>query len=154
MSWHVKKFDELSNSTLYEIMKERVSVFVVEQQCAYPEIDGKDYLCYHLFKEENREIMAYLRIIPVGVSSNGAASIGRVLVKQEHRGQQFAQTLLEKGLKFLREELKEKKVQIQGQEYLKEFYSSFGFKPISEVYLEDNIPHIDMELIIDLKITF
>ncbi|MCM3184521.1 GNAT family N-acetyltransferase [Priestia megaterium] len=149
MSWHVKKFDELSNRTLYEIMKERVSVFVVEQQCAYPEIDGKDYLCYHLFKEENGEIMAYLRIIPLGVSYEDAASIGRVFVKKEHRGQQLAQTLLEKGLEFLEDKLKEKRIRIQAQEYLKEFYGSFGFKAISEVYLEDNIPHIDMELIID-----
>ncbi len=146
MSWHLKRFDELSINELYEIMKERVSVFIVEQQCAYPEVDGKDPLCYHLFKEDKGEIVAYLRIIPSEVSYEDAASMGRVLVKRGYRGQQLAQQLLQRGLEFLETELTENKITIQAQDYLKEFYGSFGFIPVSEVYLEDGIPHIDMEI--------
>lgn len=145
MSWHLKKFDELTNSELYNILKERTLVFVVEQNCPYLEVDGKDPLSYHLFKEENGVIVAYLRILPAGVSYE-ESSIGRVFVKKEYRKQGLAQELLKKGLDFIHKELKETTVKIQAQEYLRNFYSSFGFQAISETYLDDNIPHIDMLL--------
>ena len=145
MSWHLKKFDELTNSELYNILKERTLVFVVEQNCPYLEVDGKDPLSYHLFKEDNGVIVAYLRVLPAGVSYE-ESSIGRVFVKKEYRGQGLAQELVKKGLDFIHNELKETTVKIQAQEYLREFYSSFGFQAISETYLDDNIPHIDMLL--------
>ncbi len=90
-------------------------------------------------------MIAYLRIVPAGVSYR-EASLGRVLVKKEYRGQGMAEELVRKGLAFIQNELKETTVKIQAQAYLKEFYSSFGFQSISETYLEDNIPHIDMLL--------
>jgi ElaA protein len=145
MSWHLKNFDELTNSELYSILKERTLVFVVEQNCPYLEVDGKDPSSYHLFKEDNGVIVAYLRILPAGVSYE-ECSIGRVLVKKEYRGQGLAYELVKKGLDFIHNELKETTVKIQAQEYLRTFYSSFGFQAISETYLEDNIPHIDMLL--------
>ena len=145
MGWYLKKFDELTNSELYSILKERTLVFVVEQNCPYLEVDGKDPLSYHLLKEDNGEIVAYLRILPAGVSYQ-ESSLGRVFVKKEYRGQGIAQELVKKGLDFLQNELKETTVKIQAQEYLRKFYSSFGFQAISETYLEDNIPHIDMLL--------
>ena len=145
MSWHLKKFDELTNSELYNILKERTLVFVVEQNCPYLEVDGKDPLSYHLFKEDNGVIVAYLRVLPAGVSYE-ECSIGRVFVKKEYRGQGLAQELVKKGLEFIHNELKETTIKIQAQEYLREFYSSFGFQAISETYLDDNIPHIDMLL--------
>lgn len=145
MSWNLKKFDELTNIELYNLLKERTLVFVVEQNCPYPEVDGKDPFSYHLFKEDNGEIIAYLRIVPAGVSYQ-EISIGRVFVKKEYRGQGIAEELLKKGLDFIQNELKEKTVKIQAQDYLRKFYSSFGFQTISQTYLEDNIPHIGMLL--------
>ncbi|MFE5381693.1 GNAT family N-acetyltransferase [Bacillus cereus] len=145
MGWNLKKFDELTNIELYNLLKERTLVFVVEQNCPYPEVDGKDPFSYHLFKENNGEIIAYLRIVPAGVSYQ-EISIGRVFVRKEYRGQGIAEELLKKGLDFIQNELKEKTVKIQAQDYLRKFYSSFGFQTISETYLEDNIPHIDMVL--------
>jgi ElaA protein len=149
MSWTLKRFDDLTNMELYIILKERTTVFVVEQNCPYPEVDGKDPLSYHLFKEENGEIIAYLRVLPAGVSYQ-EASIGRVLVKKEYRGRGIAEELLRRGLDFIHGELNENTVKIQAQEYLKKFYGSFGFKAITETYLEDNIPHVDMLLQIPL----
>ncbi|MFP3667825.1 GNAT family N-acetyltransferase [Priestia sp. SIMBA_032] len=145
MSWKLKKFDDLTNSELYNLLKERTLIFVVEQNCPYLEVDGKDPFSYHLFKEDNGEIVAYLRILPAGVAYQ-EISIGRVFVKKEYRGQGMADELLKKGLDFIRNELKETTVKIQAQDYLRDFYSSFGFQAISETYLEDNIPHIDMLL--------
>lgn len=145
MEWKLKKFEELTNIELYTLLKERTLVFVVEQTCPYLEVDGKDPFCYHLFKEDEGEIVAYLRILPAGVVYQ-EASLGRVLVKKEYRGHGMAEELLRKGLDFIQNELNEPTVKIQAQAYLKEFYSSFGFQPISDTYLEDDIPHIDMLL--------
>lgn len=145
MSWKLKKFNDLTNMELYTLLQERTSVFVVEQNCPYLEVDGKDPQSYHLFKEENGEIIAYLRILPAGISYQ-EASIGRVLVKKEYRGQGIAEELLRRGLDFIHQELKETTVKIQAQDYLRKFYGSFGFQAITETYLEDNIPHVDMLL--------
>lgn len=145
MNFKLKNFEQLTNTELYNILKERTAVFVVEQNCPYPEVDGKDLQSYHLYKEENGEIIAYLRILPPGVSYK-ELSIGRVLVKKEHRGQHLAHQLMEHALQFIQNELNETTVKIQAQEYLRDFYGSFGFEVISETYLEDNIPHIDMLL--------
>lgn len=87
--------------------------------------------------------MAYLRVLPAGVSYD-EASIGRVLVKQNYRGKGLAQQLLKKALRFLEDELHETTIKIQAQDYLRKFYGSFGFEVISETYLEDDIPHVDM----------
>ena len=145
MSWKLKTFDELTNTELYNLLKERTLVFVVEQNCPYLEVDGKDPFSYHLFKETNGEIVAYLRILPASVSYQ-EASIGRVFVKKEYRGQGIAGELLKRGLDYIQNELEETKVKIQAQDYLRKFYRSFGFQPISDTYLEDNIPHVDMLL--------
>ena len=145
MGWNVKKFDELTNLELYNLLKERTLVFVVEQNCPYLEVDGKDLFSYHLFKEEQGQIVAYLRILPAGVAYQ-EASIGRVFVKKEYRGSGMAGELLKRGLDFIETELKETTVKIQAQDYLRKFYGSFGFQPISDTYLEDNIPHVDMLL--------
>lgn len=147
MSWKIKKFGELTKGELYNILKERTLVFVVEQKCPYLEVDGIDPFSYHLFKEEEEsgEIIAYLRIIPAGIHFKETA-IGRVFVKKEYRRQGLAKELLKKGLDFIQNELNETTVKIQAQDYLKKFYSDFGFEPVSDTYLEDNIPHIDMLL--------
>lgn len=145
MNFKLKTFNELTNTELYNILQERTNVFVVEQNCPYPEVDGKDVQSYHLYKEQNGEIVAYLRILPPGVSY-AELSIGRVLVKKEYRGQRLAHELMAHALQFIEDELNETTVKIQAQDYLRNFYSSFGFEAISEVYLDDGIPHVDMLL--------
>ncbi|WJY27333.1 GNAT family N-acetyltransferase [Sporosarcina trichiuri] len=145
MNWQLKRFEELTNTELYTILQERTAVFVVEQDCPYLEVDGKDQASHHLFKEDNGEILAYLRIVPAGTSYE-ETSIGRVFVKKEYRRQGLAQELMTRGLEFVEQELNETRVKIQAQDYLREFYGSFGFEPVSDTYLEDGIPHVDMLL--------
>ena len=98
-----------------------------------------------MYIEENDEIIAYLRILPPGVSYE-ELSIGRVLVKKEHRRKKLGQQLMAFALQFIQTELNETTIKIQAQAYLHNFYASFGFQAISEIYLDDNIPHIDMLL--------
>jgi ElaA protein len=145
MSWKANKFSELSTSELYAILKERTQVFVVEQECPYLEVDGKDLHAYHLYKEENGEVIAYARLLPAGISYK-EASIGRVMVKKEYRGIGLAGELLKRGLHFIHNDFGETTVKIQAQEYLRGFYGSFGFRAITDTYLDDGIPHIDMIL--------
>ncbi|CAH1851468.1 GNAT family N-acetyltransferase [Convivina intestini] len=140
----VKKTDELSPKELLNIFEERVRVFVVEQNCAYQEVDIKDYSATHVILKSDGKLVAYARI----VSSDNAqyVSFGRVLVPKKYRNLHLGRKLIETTLAAIKRLYPDKGVKIAGQEYLKDFYSSFGFKPVSEVYLEDGLPHIDMIL--------
>ena len=143
MKWELKKFDELNVEEIYKILKLRIEVFVVEQECAYQDCDGKDQKSYHLFLEDEGRIAAYLRILKRGLSFDEVA-IGRVIVNKDYRGKGLAREMMLKAIKFIEEELNEKEIKIQAQVYLVDFYGSLGFKKISEEYLEDKIPHVDM----------
>nr|WP_249292395.1 GNAT family N-acetyltransferase [Metabacillus flavus] len=135
----------MTTRELYSILKERTQVFVVEQNCPYLEADGKDLDSCHLFYEIDGTIAAYARLLPPGISYE-EASIGRVFVKEEYRGQGLAAELMKKGLEFAEKVHKEFSVKIQAQEYLRNFYGSFGFEAVTDTYLEDGIPHLDMIL--------
>jgi ElaA protein len=143
MNWVVKKFSELSSDELYEILKLRSEVFVVEQECIYEDCDGKDKKSYHLFAEQNGEILVYLRILEKGVSYS-EISIGRVLSNKKYRGRGFAKQMMLRAIEFIERYLMENEIRISAQVYLLNFYSSFGFVKVSDVYLEDDIPHIEM----------
>lgn len=143
MNWIVKSFSELTTEELYEILKLRNDVFIVEQNCPYLDIDGKDKESYHLFLKDRNKIVAYLRILKKGVSYK-EPSIGRVLVKNDYRRKSISRKMLLKGISFIENNLKEKEIKIQAESYLENFYSSLGFKKLSDSYLLDNIPHIDM----------
>lgn len=143
MSWLIKKYDELSTGDLYDILKQRNEVFVVEQECAYQDCDGKDEHSYHMLQKDKDKIIAYLRIIKKGISYE-QISIGRVLVNKAYRGKGIAREMMLKAISFIEQELGENEIRIQAQSYLADFYRSIGFKDISKIYLEDNIPHIDM----------
>lgn len=145
MNWHLKAFDELSNLELYHILKARTNIFVVEQNCPYSEVDGRDPACHHLYLEDNGEIVAYLRILPPGVVYP-EASVGRFIVDPKLRGTGLGRELFGRGLAIVREQLRETRVKIHAQAYLQDFYASFGFKPVSDIYLEDGIQHIEMLL--------
>lgn len=139
--WHCKSFDELTTLELFRIYKIRTAVFVVEQNCAYPEVDDNDLHALHLFYQKGEEILAYARIIP----GESAVHFGRVLVAQLARKGGFGRELVARILAEIERRYSGKPIHIQAQEYLQGFYASFGFKAVSGVYLEDGIPHLDME---------
>jgi len=145
MKWKIKTFDELTTMELYQIMQIRVDVFVVEQTCVYRELDGLDRDSYHVYATNDSGIAAYARILPPGLSYK-ELSIGRVLVSKDHRRSGLGSELIERTLTFIFEELNERVIKIQAQEYLLSFYRSFGFEKVSDVYLDEGIPHIDMIL--------
>lgn len=140
----IKQFHELNAEELYEILKLRSDVFVVEQKCIYPDCDGRDRFAHHLYVEKNGKIAGYLRILNKGQTFDTVA-IGRVAVHEDYRGIGLARHMMNKALMFIKEYLHENAVKLAAQQYLVEFYKSLGFYCISEGYLEDGIPHIDME---------
>lgn len=143
MNWNIKKFKELKIEQLYKILELRSEIFVVEQECAYQDCDGKDKNSYHLFSEINGEIIAYLRILEKGISYD-EVSIGRVCISKCNRGKGISREMILKAIEFVEKSLNENEIKIQAQSYLLDFYKSIGFKEVSSEYLEDNIPHIDM----------
>ncbi len=140
----IKKFDELTLNELYDIMKLRVDIFVVEQNCPYGELDNKDMESIHIFYKEDGEIAAYLRIIPKFLSYD-SVSMGRICVKQEFRSRKLGREIVKDAINYIEKDMKEYIITIGAQEYLKDFYASFDFKPISDVYDEDGIKHLDMQ---------
>lgn len=145
MNWKTYQFDELTARKLYEVLKLRVDVFVVEQNCPYPELDDLDQQSIHLLYSENDEVLAYARLVPADVKYD-LPSIGRVIVRKDARGRGLAKELLERSIDCILTEWKAPSIQLQGQVYLQEFYQSFGFVPVSDSYDEDGIPHVDMKL--------
>lgn len=139
----VKKFSELSTEELYEILKLRAAVFVVEQECPYQDVDDKDKLGYHVYLKNEDGIQAYLRVLEAGVSFE-EVSIGRVISMKRRCG--LGSRLLEAGITVVREKLNASVIRIEAQTYAKSFYEAQGFKQVSEEFLEDGIPHIEMIL--------
>lgn len=137
-----KRTNELSNYELLSIMKSRVDVFVVEQKCPYPEIDEKDFDATHLFIEINNEIAAYTRIVPHDNQED--ISFGRVLVIPKYRKEKLGRKIVKATIDEIEQTYPNKTIRIAGQTYLKDFYQSFGFKIVSEAYLEDGISHVDL----------
>lgn len=142
MNIAIKKFDELSIHTLYAILKLRVDVFVVEQNCPYPEIDGVDQESMHFFIESEATIKAYLRTY---TKFKGCAAIGRVITHADYRKDGLGKKLMSEAMAYLQKQEEITTVYLQAQEHLSGFYASFGFKITSKSYLEDGIPHVDME---------
>ena len=143
MHWHLKTFKELSTTELYNILKLRSEIFVVEQNCVYQDIDDKDQKAFHFFCKENNQITAYTRIFKPGDYYKEAA-IGRVVVKNLKRGTGLGHVLITKSINEIEKAIGKIPIKIGAQLYLKAFYESHGFKKISEEYLEDGIPHIHM----------
>ncbi len=143
MNLEIKKFDELTAREVYEILRVRSEVFVVEQNCVYNDEDGKDIDSTHIMIKEGPKIMAYLRVIKPGISYENA-SIGRVLVTSEARGKGLARKIVRAGIDYIINNWSEEKITIGAQNYLRDFYESLGFEGVSEVYSEDGIPHLDM----------
>lgn len=143
MELMVKRFDELSARELYTILKLRVDVFVVEQECIYPELDNKDLRAHHVWLEENGEILAYLRVLEPGVSY-AEASIGRVVAVRRRCG--LGSRIVAEGIKVVKERLGVDAIRIEAQTYARGLYEKLGFRQMSEEFLEDGIAHIEMLL--------
>ncbi|MBS4536174.1 GNAT family N-acetyltransferase [Clostridium sp. D2Q-14] len=143
MKWYIKKYEELTKDELYKILKKRIDVFVVEQNCPYLDIDDKDFDSYHVYLEDKGDILTYLRVLKPGVSFE-EVSIGRVLVKKDSRGLGLGKELMKMAIKFILDELEYDTIRISAQEYLLKFYKDLEFKENSNVYLEDGIPHVEM----------
>lgn len=143
MNWELKRFNELNTDEIYEILKLRSEIFVIEQQCIYQDCDGNDPSSFHLYALENDKIIAYLRIVDKGLSFD-EISIGRVVVHKDYRKNGLGRELMIKAMAFIFKSLNEEIIRISAQEYLLKFYTSLGFKPVSEIYLEDDIPHVEM----------
>jgi ElaA protein len=145
ITWYHRHFRELNMTELYQILQLRNEVFIVEQNCAFQDLDDKDFKCYHLmgFDTDSQKILAYTRIVPAGVSFEDA-SIGRVVTSPSARNCGIGKVLMEKSIELLEELYGGVSIKIGAQLYLKKFYESFGFQQVEEIYLEDGIEHILM----------
>lgn len=148
VDWQWSAFTELTLHELYEILKLRQEVFIVEQHCPYPDADGRDVHCYHLLgwemvSGERGELLAYLRVLPPGLVYEEVA-MGRIVTAAKMRGSGLGRALVAEGLRRVKETFGEVPIRISAQQYLKKFYEEFGFRQASEPYDEDGIPHIQM----------
>lgn len=139
----IKRFEELSLEELYEILKVRAEVFIVEQNCVYQDVDDKDKHSYHVYLKDDTGIKAYLRVIDKGVSFEDV-SIGRVLTV--NRGCGLGKRIMLEGIKIAKEKMNAERIIIEAQSYAKEFYEKVGFKKVSDDFMMDGILHIKMVL--------
>lgn len=137
-----KHFTQLTRDELFQIYKLRVSVFIVEQQCAYPEIDDADQVAWHLWLQDGDGIAAYLRVLPPGATFD-TASIGRVIAVKRRQG--LGSRIVAEGIRAARERFGAQTITIEAQTYARALYERAGFVQTSEEFLEDGIPHIRME---------
>ncbi len=146
ITWQQFRFEELSNTHLYQLIKLRIDVFVVEQTCPYPELDNKDTLpgtCHLLGFSDNGTLVAYSRLLAPGTSYENA-SIGRVVTLASARGNRLGHDLIEEAIAHCNALWPGQDIDIGAQHHLIDFYAQHGFQAISEPYLEDDIPHINM----------
>lgn len=140
----VKSFQELSLEEFHDIIALRIQIFIIEQNCPYQEVDGKDKLAHHLFfKNEMDEIIAVTRILPQGISYTEVA-IGRVVVHEDYRGTGLGNQLMADSMNFVRDKYGEVPVRLSAQKHLENYYGNHGFKSTGKEYLEDGIPHVEM----------
>ena len=150
-TWQCKNFSNLSVEQLYELLKLRVDVFVVEQTCYYPDLDSdKNKLdrhpkTVHLLGYQKDELVAYLRILPRDESYQDKISIGRVAIAETARGKGLGNELMVEALRLCELNFPNESIKISAQQHLKSYYQQHGFEQVSEMYLEDGIPHIAME---------
>jgi ElaA protein len=155
LTWFTKPFSSLTTHEFFNILKLRIDVFVVEQTCYYPELDEYDrhpdtlhFFAYNHKKNkkpnESNEIAAYLRILPKGTSYKNDISIGRVVIAPSYRGKKLGHQLLKKSLEVCNINFPNQSIKISAQEHLEAYYQQHNFISVSDMYLEDNIPHISM----------
>lgn len=141
MKFVTKFFEELTTAELYELLKARAEIFVVEQNCIYQDLDDRDYDSLHVFYEESGKVLAYLRAFP---KEEGVVQMGRVLTIEHGTG--LGGRLLRAGMDSIKEKFQPQKIYIEAQSYATGYYEREGFTICSEEFLEDGIPHVQMEV--------
>jgi len=144
INFYHKNFDQLLVDELYNILRLRQEVFIVEQDCPYLDNDGLDQASSHVIGLQEEKIVAYARILPKSIQYNDYAAIGRVVTSAPVRGQKIGQQLFDFALKTCCSLYPKDPIKLSSQVYIKKFYASFGFEEVGETYLEDGIPHISM----------
>ena len=146
VAWTWYRWDDLDRNTLYELLRARQDVFVVEQTCPYPDIDGKDAVAWHLIGREGvasgSPILASARVFAPGDYYDEAA-IGRILTTEAGRGRGLGRAIMAECHRFVAERF-DSAIRLNGQAYLKEFYEALGYRVVKGPYDEDGIPHYEM----------
>lgn len=143
ISIEILNFNQLDIRSLYDLLQLRTAVFVVEQDCVYQDLDGKDQKAIHVIGRKNGVIVAYTRLFRAG-DYFANPSIGRVVVEKDQRMYGYGYDIMHASIEFIQQEWPTKPIEISAQKYLLKFYKNLGFKQIGEPYLEDGIPHIRM----------
>lgn len=141
--WKIKSFEEFTVPELYAVIKARVDVFVVEQDCPYPDLDDYDQKAIHIWAESDGVVLANCRIFNKGIKYK-EASIGRVLTTEQARGKNLGRQLIKYAVETIENRFKTSEIRISAQDYLLKFYGELGFEDTGKKYLEDNIPHTEM----------
>jgi len=144
INWSFKKFDHLTPNELYSVLQLRNQVFVVEQNCVFQDADDKDQGSHHLMGWNGGMLVAYSRIVPLGIVYDSFPSIGRVVTSPKMRKTGIGKVLMHQSIEELQKLFGKSSIKLGAQLYLKKFYESFGFVQSSDVYIEDGIPHIEM----------
>ncbi|WP_185288314.1 GNAT family N-acetyltransferase [Chryseobacterium lactis] len=141
--WKIKTFEEFTVPELYAVLKARIDVFVIEQNCPYPDLDNYDQKAVHIWAEENGAILAYCRVFDKGIKYE-ETSIGRVLTTEKARGKSLGKQLIQYAVETIENRFHTPEIRISAQDYLLRFYAGFGFEDTGKKYLEDDIPHTEM----------
>jgi ElaA protein len=141
---HIRHFKELDALTWHDIAALRSEVFVVEQDCVYQDLDGKDPDAFHLYWYEGKLLLATLRILKKGDGYPDAVAIGRVVSDPANRGQGIGHIIMKAALDFIASKYPEEDIRLSAQTHLSAYYEAHGFKISGEGYLEDGIPHVPM----------
>jgi len=145
LKYSCKNFEALSSKELYAILKLRQDVFIIEQDCIYPDLDEIDFQAHHFFSlNEKDELLGYLRLIPPGEIYPDYSSIGRVVSSKKARGQGIGKSIMQKAILKSKELYPNHYIKLSAQTYVIPFYQSLGFEEVGDAYLEDNIPHKSM----------
>lgn len=144
LDWQIKHYRDLSLNEFHDIIAIRIEAFVVEQNCPYQDLDGKDKKCYHAFCRDGKgNIISTARIVPPGLIYDSPA-IGRVVIQEEFRGSGLGHDLMEECMKFCFLEFGETPIKISAQKHLENYYAKHQFASTGKEYLEDGIPHVEM----------
>ena len=144
LNWQIKPYSELTTTEFHDIIALRLKAFVVEQNCCYQDLDGKDKKCYHLLCRDGQgKVVATARILHPGTSYS-EVSIGRIVVEKSVRGNNIGHELIQKCMHYVIEEFGDVAIRISAQKHLEDYYGKHQFHSTGNEYLEDNIPHVEM----------
>jgi len=145
LDWQFKHYNDLSLNEFHDIIALRLQAFVVEQDCPYQDLDGKDKKCYHLICRNGKgDLVATARILPPGLAYTDAAAVGRVVIEDEIRGHGVGHELMDRCIEFCGIEFGNSQIRISAQKHLEKYYGKHDFLTTGKEYLEDGIPHVEM----------